>query len=332
MHRSERHPLWALTWLVPLTLAYLPQVRAVEIPGTHRIKVGYASVTGNRIPLWAGHEMGFFNLQRLQTELIFIASSSQGMPALVAREMPIFSGSSETAAQATVSGADLVLIASAAPTPYKLIVQPGIKRIEELKGKKVGIDRIGGSSYYATRRMLEKLGFKPDHVEFVQVAGGGDQRVAAFRSGLISGVVTTVERFERAKVPYHSLADAIPLGIRVIGSSFITTRTFRDQNRGTVYRFIRALIEASHWVKDPKNRAGVFRIYSRYLRAKEVSVLELNYRLYVDPLPLFPFTNLDDIRANLLDLAESNPKLRDLDLSVFVDNNFIRRVQEEGVK
>ena len=253
------------------------------------------------------------------------------MPALLAGDLAIFSGSPETAAQAAVRGADLVIIASNEPTQYKLIVQPGIRSAAELKGKKVGIDRVGGSSYYATRRMLEKLGLKPEEVEFMQVAGGGIQRTAAFRSGVLSAVVTTVERLERAKIPYHVLADAISMGVRIIGSSAITTRSFRDRNRNIILGFVRALTEASHWTKNPKNRESVRRVFSRNLRTDDPSVLDLNYRLYVDPLPLFPYTNLEDLRSNLADLAEGNPKLRELNISDLVDNSFVQRVEAEIV-
>lgn len=330
----------ALKWFNFLTLTplglfsflcYTSQALAAEIRKTDQLKVGYASVSGNRISLWAAHDKGFFARHGLQAELIFIATSAQGMPALISGEISIFSGSPETAAQATIRGAELVIVASNEPTQYKLIVQPGIKTAKDLKGKKIGIDRIGGSSYYATRRMLERLGLRAEDVEFMQVVGGGSQRVAAFHSGILSAVVTTIERFERAKVPYWVLADALEMGIKIIGSSFMTTRPYRDQNRETLQRFVRALVEAGHWVKNPKNREGVLRIYSRYLRTDDASVLELNYRLYVDPLPLFPYTNIEDLRANLADLAESNPKLRDLSLSEFVDNSFIQRVQTEGV-
>jgi len=87
---------------------------------------------------------GVFRAHGLDAELIFIASSSQGMPALLAGQIPIYSGSLETAAQAAAAGADLVVIASSEPTQYKLIVQPGIKSAADLKGKKVGIDRSVG--------------------------------------------------------------------------------------------------------------------------------------------------------------------------------------------
>lgn len=292
------------------------------------LKVGYASITGNRIPLWATQDREFFARNGLQTELIFIASSSQGMPALLAGQIPIYSGSLETAAQAAAAGADLIVLASSEPTQYKLIVQPGIKSASDLKGKKVGIDRIGGASYYATRRMLDKLGLKPDDVEYMQVVGGGNQRVAAFRSGILSAVASTVERFERAGIPYNALADATEMGIRIIGNAYITTRAFRDQNRDTVQRFVTALVEGTQWVKNPKNRTAVLGIVKRRLGTDDPAVLDLNYRMYVEPLTPFPYTKIDDIRANLADLAESNPSIRNLNLTAFIDNSFVQRVEK----
>lgn len=294
------------------------------------LKVGYASISGNRISLWAAHDAGFFARQGLNADLIFIASSSQGIPALISGEIPIFSGSAESAAQAAVRGADLVIIASNEPTQYKLIVQPDIKTAKDLKGKKVGIDRIGGSSYYVTRRMLEKLGLKPEDVEFAQVPGGGSARAAAFSSGNLSAVVTTIERFERAKISYNVLADATDMGIKIIGSSFIVPRAFRDQNRETIQRFIKALVEAGQWVRGPKNREAVLRIFSRHLRTDDPSVLDLNYRLYVESLSPFPYTNVKDLSKNLSDLAESNPRLRELNLAEFVDNSFVHRVEQKS--
>ena len=272
--------------------------------------------------------MDFFARHGLETELVFIASSSHGVPALLAGEIPIYAGSPETGAQAAAAGADVVIVASSEPTPYKLIVQPGIKSIAALKGKRIGTDRFGGSSYYATRRMLEKLGLRPEEVEFMQVTGGGNQRVAAFRSGILSGVVSTVERFERSAVPYNVLADAIEMGIRSIGSSYITTRFFRDQNRDTVQQFITALVEANHWVKNPKNRSAVLQIVSRRLRTDDPAVLDLNYRIYIEPLDPYPYTKLTDLRTNLMDLAESNPRLKDVNLATFVDNSFIQRAEQ----
>src|SRR5881409_3139876 len=118
-----------------------PHTFGASAPRTDRLKIGYASITGNRISLWTAQEKGFFSRNGLQPELIFIASSAAGIPALIAGETAVYSGSPETAAQAAAGGGDLVIIASNEPTQYKLIVQPHIKSVYELKGKRIGIDR-----------------------------------------------------------------------------------------------------------------------------------------------------------------------------------------------
>ncbi len=310
--------------------AFLGLSYAADAARGEPIKIGYASISGNRISFWAAQDAGFFARHGLAPELVFIATSAQGIPALIAGDLAMFVGSPETAAQAAVRGVDLVIVASSDPTQYKLVVQPGIKNVAELRGKKIGIDRIGGSSYYATRRIFEKLGLKPEEVEFMQVAGGGVQRAAAFRSGVLSGVVTTVERLDRSNIPYHVMADAIAMGIRVIGSSVIVTRSFRDRNPHLILSFVRALSEAAHWTKNPKNREAVRRVFAHFLRTDDPSILDLNYRLYVDSQVLFPHTNIEDLSSNLSDLGDSNPKLRALNLSELVDNSFVQRVEAES--
>ena len=328
MRKVLRHCMALLAILIVLSLS--TRSRAGE--ASRHLVVGYSSITGNRIPLWVAQDLGIFARQGLTTDLVFIATSAYGIPALLSGNMAIFSGSPETAAQAAANGAELVIFASAPPTPYKLIAQPQYKTVDDLKGKKLGIDRIGGSSYYATRRMLQRLGIRPDAVEFIQVAGGGAQRVAAFRSGMITAVVSTIERFEREKVPHFVLADAIELGVRVIGSSYTTTSSFLAQNRDVLQRFARALIEANQWCLEPKNKDAVLRVASQRLKTIDAEILDLNYRTYVSPLRIFPLTNVEDLKTNLADFAETNPKLKELNLAQFVDNSFVQRVQQEVKK
>jgi len=72
-------------------------------------------------------------------------------------------------------------------SPYELIVQESIKSKEQLKGKSIGISRIGSSSDVAARVLLKGLGLEPDKdVPIIQV-GGSSERAAAFRSGKIAG-------------------------------------------------------------------------------------------------------------------------------------------------
>ena len=162
------------------------------------LKVGYASITGNRIPL-GDPGPGVFRAQRSGRGTDLYRQFLSRHARTARRPNSIYSGSPKPRLKPLPQARIWSL--PAASRRSKLIVQPGIKSAADLKGKKVGID--GSVGRVITRRMLEKLGLKPDDVEYMHVVGGGNQRVAAFRSGILSAVAS-VERFERAGIPYNA--------------------------------------------------------------------------------------------------------------------------------
>ena len=300
-----------------------------EVQKSDRVRIGYSSISSSRIALWVANDVGFFKRNALTAEVI-VTPGVQGTQALIAGELQFYLGGVDSAALAASRGSDLVALATAEPIEYKLIVPPNVKTVKELRGKKIVVDRVGGTSYYISLQILEKVGLKTGDVELVQVGGGGNQRVAAFKSGLVAGVVTSPDRFEQLKIPYHVLADAMEMGIKVMGNSYLTTRTFRDQNKDAVLRTVRALVQGRRWAKDPKNRQEVLRIYNRYLPSPDSAFMDHLYRKNVEAMPLYPYTNIDDLRIFLSYLSDANPTLRNLKLAEFVDNSYLKRLEQEG--
>ena len=293
-----------------------------------RVRIGYSSISSSRIALWVASDMGFFKKNGLTAEAI-VTPGVQGTQALIAGELQFYLGGVDSAALAAARGSDLVVLATAEPIEYKLITQPNVKTVKEVRGKKIVVDRVGGTSYYISLQILEKVGLKTGDVELVQVGGGGNQRVAAFKSGLVAGVVTSPDRFEQLKIPYHVLADAMELGIKVMGNSYLTTRSFRDQNKDVVLRTMKSLVQGRRWAKDPKNRQEVLRIYNRYLPSPDASFMDHLYRKNVESMPLYPYTNIEDLRIFLSYLGDANPNLRNVKLAEFVDNSYLKRIEQE---
>ena len=315
-------------FIAMLILGSSSHALCAESQKLERIRMGYSSISSSRITLWATNDMGFFKKNGLAAEVI-VTPGVQGTQALIAGELQFYLGGVDSAALAAARGSDLVALATAEPIEYKLITQPGVKTVKDLRGKKIVVDRVGGTSYYISLQILEKVGLKTGDVELVQVGGGGNQRVAAFKSGVVSGVVTATDRFEQLKIPYHVLADAMEMGIKVMGNSYLTTRSFRDQNKDVVLRTVRALVQGRRWVKEPKNRQEVLRIYNRYLPSSDSAFMEHLYRKNVEPIPLYPYTNIDDLRIFLSYLTDANPTLRNLKLAEFVDNSHLKRVEQD---
>jgi ABC-type nitrate/sulfonate/bicarbonate transport system substrate-binding protein len=328
-YTTLREELREMTSLITiLMIIFCTALQATAAEKLDRVRVGYSSIASSRIALWVANDVGFFRTNGLAAEVI-VTPGLQGTQALIAGELQFYLGGVDSAALAASRGSDLVVLATAEPIEYKLVTHPNIKTVKDLLGKKIVVDRVGGTSYYISLQIFEKLGLKTGDVELVQVGGGGSQRVAAFRSGLVSGVVTSTERFEQLKIPYYALADAIDLGIKSMGNSYLSTRSFRDQNKEVVLRTTRALVQARRWAKEPRNRQEVLRVYNRYLPSPDASFIDRLYRQNVEPIPVYPYTNIEDLRVFLSYLSEANPTLRTLKLTEFVDNSYLKRVEQE---
>ena len=115
------------------------QAFSAENQKADRIRIGYSSISSSRIALWVTSDMGFFKKQGLAAEVI-VTPGIQGTQALMAGELQFYLGGVDSAALAASRGSDLVALATAEPIEYKLIAQPAVKTVKDLKGKKVVVD------------------------------------------------------------------------------------------------------------------------------------------------------------------------------------------------
>ena len=107
---------------------------------------------------------------------------------VVSGDIQVANSSGGAVASAAVGGANLVMTACYINTlPYELIVQESVKSIEDLKGKSVGISRVGSASDVAARVLIKGLGLEPVRDVPILQVGGPTERAAAFRTGRIIG-------------------------------------------------------------------------------------------------------------------------------------------------
>ncbi len=68
--------------------------------------------------------------------------------------------------------------------PFSLIVRPDIRKIEDLRGKKVGVS-VGATTFALVHELLRLNGIDPDKgVEYVNISGAGP-KIAALEAGYI---------------------------------------------------------------------------------------------------------------------------------------------------
>jgi NitT/TauT family transport system substrate-binding protein len=216
-----------------------------------KLTVSYSSVDAPSANWYIAQEKGFYKKYGMDVESIFIPASSTNVAVLVAGQLKFGNGTGGTIASAAVSGAPLVAVACFMNTlPYELIVQDSIKTPQQLKGKTLGISRVGSSSDVAARIFLKNFGLEADKDVAILQVGGSGERSAAFRAGKISGFAAPPGVVYLTKgLPQRVLASTADFQKNypfpyICGT---TTKSYLASKRPTVKRLVMALTEGMYF-------------------------------------------------------------------------------------
>ena len=196
--------------------------------GLRTAYVGLVSITPSNGPILAAADGGYFKKYGLDVELIHIPSSSRGIQAILAGEIAFSFMDGSNAAQANLKGANLALVAGATNRQvFSLMAKPDIKRIVDLKGKKIGITRVGSSTHTSALYALGSAGLRPADYQLLPLlevpniftalsAGQIDAGAAAERAdGVVVADASEVVR-PREQLPQRSGGRLTPLRLRAM--------------------------------------------------------------------------------------------------------------------
>ena len=114
-----------------------------------RIRIAYSAISGVQLPLWTAKESGFFKRQGLDVDFLYIGGGSVVVQAMLGGEVQLSRASAPGIVQAALHGADLVMIANTVNTlVYSVMTRPDVKSPEDLRGKTLGVTRLGGGTDY----------------------------------------------------------------------------------------------------------------------------------------------------------------------------------------
>ncbi|MGH7829717.1 MAG: ABC transporter substrate-binding protein, partial [Candidatus Binatia bacterium] len=245
-------------------------------------------------------------------------------------DFTIFAGPASIAA--SLEGADVVVLMSFVNTmEHSFFSHPAIRKPSDLKGKKIGVARIGSSDDYGGRIALKKWGLDPDKDVAILGVGGQPSRIAAMQAGRIDATLLQPPITVKARQEgYNELAALADLGLDYLGTCLVTTRTRIQKNEELVRRLVKAFVEGIHFYKTQKE-ASLGSI-AKFMKEKDRSALEEAYHAYaVKFMARVPYPNLKGVEAILQDLANRNPKARGADPKTFVEPRFLKELEDAGL-
>lgn len=296
------------------------------------LRVGFPSISVEFVPLFAAKERGFFKKYGLNVDPILMQGGTQVVQALIGGSLD-FAVMGGAFLGAAVKGAPLVMVATHMDRfPYSLVVKPDIKRVEDLKKKKLGISRFGSTSDAALRLSLKRVGLNPSDVVILQV-GGQSARFAALKAGSIDGTVV-ISPFTVAaqRLGFNILFNMAKLGILYPQEGVVVSRPYLSKNRQTVLDFLKGFAEGIRDIKADKQFAmSVMAKHFRLDPRKDREALEDAYQDVVtgqilkDPKP-----NLDSIKA-ALELINMKSKVKfSMDPRQYADLSLIEELERSG--
>jgi NitT/TauT family transport system substrate-binding protein len=316
-----------LTVLVSLTCV----VTVSKLGAQEKLTVSYSSVDAPSANWYIAQEKGFYKKYGMDVESIFIPASSTNVAVLVAGQIKFGNGTGGVIASAAVSGANLVAVSCFVNTlPYELIVQESIKTKEQLKGKSIGISRIGSSSDVAARVLLKGLGLEPDKdVAIIQV-GGSSERAAAFRTGKIAAFPAPPGVIHLAKGMAHRVLTSTADFPKPYPFPYIcatTTKSYLTSNRPTVKKLLMALTDAAHFFKTRKEESK--KIIAKYTRQNDEAYLEAAYDINARLVERVPLVNREGMEIQVKEAIARKPG-SSLKVEDVIDDSVVTELEKEG--
>lgn len=298
-----------------------------------KISMGLSSVSALHTATWVAQERGLFRKHNIDAEIIVTGQGgTAGIAALLANDIQMVSSAGDLLAAAALRGGDTVMVAGVVNKGLqRILTVPDIKTPADLKGKRVGVTRIGAVSHVVLLMMLQRWKMSPNDVQVIQVGSSPNMLVSLDKKGIEAAVLTIPSMFVAEDRGYRVLLDMADTDIFYLHTMIGTTRNYIKNNRDKVSRFLKGYLEGLAFVKQ--NRKESTEIVKKKLRigAEQERNLERSIELlstkYYEQVP---YSSLRGVETVLGFIEKDNPKAKGADPKSFVDDSLLREIEQSG--
>ena len=274
-----------------------------------------------------------FRKHGIDAEIIVTGQGgTAGIGALLANDIQMVSSAGDVLVAAALRGGETVMVAGVVNKGLQRIVtKPEIKTAADLKGKRIGVTRIGAVSHSVLLMMLPRWKMSPNDVQVMQV-GSSPNMLASLEKGGIEGAVLTIpSMFVAEDRGYRVLLDMADTDVYYLHTMIATTRGYIKNNRDKVSRYLKGYLEGLAFVKQHKKES--VEIVKKKLRigAEQEHNLERSIDLlsakYYEQLP---YPSMRGVETVLGFVEKDNPKAKTADPKSFVDDSLLREIEASG--
>jgi NitT/TauT family transport system substrate-binding protein len=312
-----------------IVIAMLFVVGARDARAQEKIRVGQGSISLQSGLMYIAQDRGLFAKYGLVSEIVYIPGGSTNVQVLVSGSLDLSQLSGAPGVAANLEGADLVyFLGLLDKLNYQLVTRPEIKSVEQLKGRKFGVSRFGSSADFGLRALLKRLGIDLRDVSILQI-GDEPSRIAAIKSANIDGTVVNAPfSSEAEKLKLNVIADSVKMDIPFFNTGLLGSKKYMDKQEAKVLNFLRAYLEAIKVMKTEKEYS--LKAMAKFTRVQNLKAIQEGYDYFNNQLQPVPYPSVEAMQAVVAQIAETNSKARGIDAKAYVNDRYLKRLEEEG--
>ncbi len=304
----------------------------IAAPALRSVRLAYVSTATIFAGLWAAREYGLLEQHVLRADdLLYINGGPALAQALVAGELDAGYGAFSPAATAIASGAPLKIVGGIGyGFVHHLFTRDGsgIQQAADLKGKRVGVSRIGSESQTVVRFWARSHGVEDDDITYVN-AGGAGERLAALAAGSVDLLPLDPPMVVKAqKLGYREIADLTSEPLPWLQDGLILQERTLHDDPALARAITAAVIEGSYLVRSDRRRA--FEVLGKYIGEKDPDALDYAYQGYVRKFVDHARPDPVAVESVLEFVDESLPGAAHEPYNRFVDLSVLDQLESDG--
>jgi len=298
-----------------------------------QVRIALSTPTPHMAPLWVGKDKKFFEKYGIDVQLILVNSGSLVAQMFQSGELQMTANAPASLVSLAATGEKLSFFLGLSNTsPFTLMTQPNLRKAEDLRGKKIGTARFGGSSHISALIALEHLGLdlKRDKIALIQTGVDPDRMVALENKAIDAAMLQLVATKVMTAKGYFQLLNMYKTKVPYQNTGLTIKKDYGVTNAKTVDSITHGIIEAYGFIFRRENKQAVKEVIARNLRLPNADAAEDFYTEAQEELDRKPYPTLEGFKIVIKYVAEQNPKAAAVKAEEIIDNSWLKKLDNEG--
>jgi ABC-type nitrate/sulfonate/bicarbonate transport system substrate-binding protein len=320
-------------WLMSLVAVSLGAIQGGLSVAQTKITVGVAAMSPRTIPLLIAQEQGLFAKQGIEARIVLIKGAPTLVASLISGDIEVGYTGGTAVLGAASQGLYLRILSSvSSKLTHSLVANPNFRTAEQLRGKRFGIQSIGGSTWMHTILGLEHVGLdvKRDNISLL-VIGDSVLIGQSLEAGRIDAAVLDGALVRRLKSKgFNVIVDMTPANIPMLNQAIVVTQESLQKRSDVAEKVLMALVESLAYTLSPAHKSVVAKTMMRRFHIDDPVIADEGYQDLLTSIERKPLPSLDALRNIRRLMAVQNPKAASVKVEELIDARLIRRLDENG--